>query len=220
MGSVCRTCSCYENPAVGKIPCRRATILRTLTIRTAATATSMTLQLETTTRTELPTLAEPAFLALVRTFGLLRRVMEPYFARFGISGAQWGVLRTLHRETALADSTTLSLSDLGDRLIVRPPSVTGVVDRLQRMGLVARTTSTTDQRVKFVRLTDRGRVLVDRILEDHPRQIANVLSGLDVPAQQDLRRLLERLEPHLASVADQVEVEAKVNRKAKVKRSA
>ena len=67
---------------------------------------------------------EPAFLALVRMIGLLRRVMEPYFARFGLSGAQWGVLRTLHRETVEADAKSLRLTDLGDRLLVRPPSVT------------------------------------------------------------------------------------------------
>jgi DNA-binding MarR family transcriptional regulator len=162
--------------------------------------------------------AEPAFLALIRTFGLLRRVMEPYFTRFGISGAQWGILRTLHRETVEASATSLRLTDLGDRLLVRPPSVTGVVDRLQRMGLVARTTSEEDHRVKLVSLTARGRALVEHVLADHPRQITQVLGGLDASGQQDLRRLLERLEPHLAAVADDSEADA-AGGKAKVKRS-
>jgi len=148
---------------------------------------------------------EPAFLALVRTIGLLRRVMEPYFARFGLSGAQWGVLRTLHRETVEADAKSLRLTDLGDRLLVRPPSVTGVVDRLQRMGFVDRTISAEDHRVKLVSLTPRGRVLVEQVLADHPRHIANVLAGLDVTGQQELLRLLERLEPHLSAIADDVE---------------
>jgi DNA-binding MarR family transcriptional regulator len=151
---------------------------------------------------------EPAFLALVRTFGLLRRVMEPYFARFGLSGAQWGVLRTLHRETVEADARSLRLTDLGDRLLVRPPSVTGVVDRLERMGLVDRTISAEDHRVKQVSLTPRGLQLVEQVLADHPRHIANVLAGLDVAGQQDLRQLLERLEPHMAAIADEAEASA------------
>ena len=145
--------------------------------------------------------AEPAFRALVRTFGLLKRVMEPYFARFGISGSQWGVLRTLHR-SAEDGSPELRLTDLGDRLIVRPASVTAVVDRLVRMGLVERRASDSDQRVKNVSLTAAGRQLVLRVLQHHPRQIADVLGGLGEDEQSELRRLLEKLEPHLAQLAD------------------
>src|SRR3954468_17789722 len=79
---------------------------------------------------------EQTFRALLRTLGLVRRVMEPYFGRHGISGSQWAVLRTLMR--AEDDGVRqLRLTDLGDRLLIRPPSVTGVVDRLQKMGLVA-----------------------------------------------------------------------------------
>src|SRR5437763_163965 len=84
-----------------------------------------------------------AFRSLVRTFGLLERVMQPHFARFGISGSQWGVLRTLNR--AEAEGTEgLRVTDLSDRLLIRPPSVTGVVDRLERAGLVVRDASMDD----------------------------------------------------------------------------
>src|SRR5437868_3671173 len=80
---------------------------------------------------------ETAVRALVRTFGLLERVQQPYFARFGISGSQWGVLRALHRAQK-ENLSSLRLTDLSERLLVRPPSVTGVIDRLQRAGLVVR----------------------------------------------------------------------------------
>ena len=151
--------------------------------------------------------AEAAFRSLVRTMGLLKRVMEPFFSRFGISGAHWSVLRTLHRAEEEGQSE-LRLTDLGDRLIVRPASVTGVIDRLQRMGLVARTVSPTDQRAKHVTLTPPGRELVRRVLEHHPHQMRSVLSGLSAEEQRELRRLLERLEPHLALLAERHEAPA------------
>src|SRR5687768_6498429 len=100
--------------------------------------------------------AEPAFHALISTFGLLKRVMEPYFAHFGLSGAQWGVLRTLRRMEA-GGQPEPRLTDLGNHLLVRPPSMTGAVDRLQRLGLVRRSASPTDQRAKHVSLTPTGR---------------------------------------------------------------
>src|SRR5947207_13806955 len=93
---------------------------------------------------------------LIRTFGLIERVMQPYFARFGISGSQWGVLRNLHRAST-EGLPGLRLTDLSERLLIRPPSVTGVVDRLERAGLVVRDSSPTDLRVKQVALTDKGR---------------------------------------------------------------
>jgi DNA-binding MarR family transcriptional regulator len=144
---------------------------------------------------------EAAFRALVRTFGLLRRVMEPYFAGFGISSAQWGILRTLHRaeEEGLPH---LRLSDLGDRLIVRPASITGAIDRLEKLGLVSRTTCAEDQRVKHVCLTDAGRERVQCVLQHHGNQMTCVLSCLGMEEQEQLRELLERLGRHLESLMD------------------
>src|SRR5437879_5541328 len=98
---------------------------------------------------------ENAFRELIRTFGLAERVMQPYFARFGISAAQWGVLRNLHRAEQ-EGLPGLRLTELSDRLLVRPPSVNGVVDRLERAGLVVRGGSPTDLRAKQISLTPAG----------------------------------------------------------------
>jgi DNA-binding MarR family transcriptional regulator len=145
---------------------------------------------------------EAAFIALLRTCGLIRRTQQPFFARFGISPSQWAVLRLLHR--AAADGVGgLRLTDLSDRLLIRPPSVTGVVDRLQRQSLVARTTLSGDQRARQVKLTRAGRELVERVLEEHVGRIKNVLTALSVAEQNQLQQLLDRLSSHLEAVVDQ-----------------
>jgi DNA-binding MarR family transcriptional regulator len=144
---------------------------------------------------------DSAFRELIRIFGLLERQMNPYFARFGISGAQWGVLRQLHRAEQ-EGITGLRLTDLSDRLLVRPPSVTGVVDRLERSGLVQRDSVSTDLRAKQVRLTTRGRAVVERVLEVHPSQIDRVMSGLNQKEQGELGRLLYKLRLHLSTLLD------------------
>src|SRR5258708_4288380 len=117
---------------------------------------------------------ETVFRTLIRTFGLLDRVMQPYFARFGISGAQWGVLRTIHRaeEEGLPG---LRATELSSRLIVRPPSVTGLVDRLVRDGLVTREALPEDMRVKQVSLTPKGRQRVQQVLRVHDAKIQSLL---------------------------------------------
>jgi DNA-binding MarR family transcriptional regulator len=143
--------------------------------------------------------AEGAFRELLRVLGLLERVMQPYFAQFGISGSQWGVLRNLNRaeEQGLPG---LRLTDLSDRLLIRPPSVTGVVDRLERAGLVVRDGAPFDMRAKQVALTAKGRELVERILAVHGQQIDTVLGVLSSSEQTELHRLLSRLVQHLEGV--------------------
>jgi DNA-binding MarR family transcriptional regulator len=143
--------------------------------------------------------AEGAFREILRVLGLLERVMQPYFAQFGISGSQWGVLRNLHRAEQ-EGLPGLRLTDLSDRLLIRPPSVTGVVDRLERAGLVVRDGSPFDMRAKQVALTVKGRELVERILAVHGQQIDMILGVLKPAEQTELHRLLSRLEQHLEGV--------------------
>jgi DNA-binding MarR family transcriptional regulator len=128
--------------------------------------------------------------------GLVERVMHPYFARFGITGAQWGVLRNLHR-AELEDQPALRLTDLSERLLIRPPSVTTVVDRLERAKLVTRGGLATDLRAKQVAMTPRGRQLVERVLAVHASQIGAVMGALSPEEQTELQGLLRRLEVHL-----------------------
>ncbi|HEY7090962.1 MAG TPA: MarR family transcriptional regulator [Tepidisphaeraceae bacterium] len=145
--------------------------------------------------------AEPAFRSLIRTLGLLKRVMEPYFAKHGISGSQWAVLRNLNRAEEEGISG-LRPGELSDRLLVRPPSVTGVIDRLQRMRLVTRQASDSDQRAKVVGLTDPGRRLVARVREGHAERVQDVLAGLSAAERRELDRLLTRLGDHLEELAN------------------
>jgi DNA-binding MarR family transcriptional regulator len=137
----------------------------------------------------------------IRTFGLVERVMQPYFARFGISGSQWGVLVNLRRAEGTG-SRGLRLSELGERLLIRPPSVTGLVDRLERSGLVRRVVSQDDLRVRRIQLTAAGRHLVERILSGHDRQVSKVLAGLSAAEQMQLQRLLGSWGRHLQSLVD------------------
>ena len=146
--------------------------------------------------------ADGAFQAFLRTFGLLERVMQPHFAHFGISASQWAVLRTLHRAEQQG-LPGLRLTDLGERLIIRAPSVTGVVDRLVRAGLVAREASTRDLRSKVVSLTSEGRRLLEGAMPAHRQQVDRVLSGLAMPEQEQLRGLLTKMWAHLVGMADQ-----------------
>lgn len=155
-------------------------------------------------------LGEAAFRAFVRASGLFRNHMEPHFARFGISGAQWGVLRALQRAEA-EGLKSLRLNELGQRLLVKAPSVTGILSRLEKLGLVKMETCAMDQRAKNVSLTGQARRLMARVLKYHPGKIREVMAGLAAPEQEALLALMRKLSAHLESIE---EVDAHGQRKA------
>ena len=66
--------------------------------------------------------AEHAHRSLLRAFGSLKKAMEPYFARFGISRPQWAVLIVLHRSEQEGAAGGMRLRDLGERLFISRPA--------------------------------------------------------------------------------------------------
>jgi DNA-binding MarR family transcriptional regulator len=161
----------------------------------------------TTTTLPIPraaaTSSPQVFRALLRTLGLLKRVMEPHFTTCGVSGPQWAILRTLY-DVEAAGEGDVRLSDLGNRLLVRPPSVTGIVRRLRQMGLLDVTASAVDQRAKTVALTDAGRHLVESFSDRHAAHVDEVFSGLSPLERDELLRLLTRMGHHLEDLAGRV----------------
>lgn len=143
-------------------------------------------------------LADAAFRGVVRTYGTLNRAMQPFFGRFGITSSQWGVLRTLHRaeQEGLAG---LRMGDLGQRLVIRPPSVTTVVVRLEKQGLLVRTASRTDLRAKEVQLSPAGRKLVVEVMTARLSHVHSIMQVFTRQEKETLLSLLQRLSATLAT---------------------
>jgi DNA-binding MarR family transcriptional regulator len=64
---------------------------------------------------------------------------------------QFGVLRILSQRGLAA------MNVLGDELMVRPPVITGIIDRLEMKGFVKREESSSDRRKTEIMLTDGGK---------------------------------------------------------------
>ncbi|MGC8634466.1 MAG: MarR family winged helix-turn-helix transcriptional regulator [Candidatus Limnocylindrales bacterium] len=72
----------------------------------------------------------------------------------------------------------LSMSRLADELDVSVASATGIVDRMERRGLVERRHATDDRRVVAVHLTDRGAGIFREIAAGRREYLARVLAEL------------------------------------------
>ncbi|MBN9181995.1 MAG: MarR family transcriptional regulator [Microbacterium sp.] len=76
-----------------------------------------------------------------------------------------------------------TMNELGARMVLDKSSISGLVDRAERRGLVVRVPSSTDRRSVRVRMTDAGRELTHRVERGFDADVLALLAGIS-PAQQ------------------------------------
>ncbi len=127
---------------------------------------------------------------IARVLNIAGRMTSARFERVldanGLTAAGWHVLMLLARTDGLP------LRDVAERCYVSAATVTGVVDTLERDGLVARERDTADRRVVRVRLTPEG----GRRLAAAKGSVAAAMAPIfgDLPAREEavVRRFLLR----------------------------
>ena len=86
-----------------------------------------------------------------------------------------------------------TMNELARFLGLDKSSVTGLVDRAERRGLVARVPSTTDRRAVLAVLTDDGRSLVSQAAARFEADVSALLSRLPPRERETLSRIISRL---------------------------
>ena len=110
-----------------------------------------------------------ALIQLLRTAETLWHASRVLFARWDLSPSQFNVLNLLH-ETPAGRSQT----DLSRALLMHRSNVTGLVDRLERRGLVKRLEMAGDRRSYRVVLTPAGARLMSEIVPAYRRATEEV----------------------------------------------
>lgn len=116
-----------------------------------------------------------------------RRLTKELARRASLTGPQLTVVKLLE---SIED---LSLSELSERIRAQNSTVTGIIDRMEREGLVVRERSKEDRRVVKIRLTDKGAELARDIPVEPMEVFRQALSSLTKDEVRDLLRILAKL---------------------------
>lgn len=112
----------------------------------------------------------------------------PAFRKVALN--EYDVLFTLSR----CPSGWLRLNELNDHVLLSQSSLSRLVERLEKRGLVARMPAPEDGRGVLLKLTEAGAELQKEIGREHVRDISGLLGpALTVAEQRELRRLTEKL---------------------------
>lgn len=133
-----------------------------------------------------------AFLHLLRTGDEAFRVSDEHLARHHISHGRFTVLMLLldKSQNCPRAHTPAELADLAG---VTRATMTGLIDTLERDGLVTRTPDPSDRRMMSVTLTPHGQARLESILPGHFKRMSALLSTLDESERRTLVRLLVKI---------------------------
>ncbi|HVX56308.1 MAG TPA: MarR family transcriptional regulator [Candidatus Saccharimonadales bacterium] len=146
--------------------------------------------------------ATEAFLNLLHTGDEAFRVLETHLANHDISHGRFGVLMALwaHERRGCA-LPPLTPAELAERTSVTRATMTGLIDTLERDGLVRRGPATSDRRMTIVQATPEGLSLINQILPRHFQMMAGLMAPLSDVERKTLVGLLQKIVARAVSIA-------------------
>ena len=125
---------------------------------------------------------------VIQLANLLNRRLAPVFEKSKITPQQWSVLSAL-----ASDNAPVTLVALSRQLLVTKQNMTGMIARLEQLGLAERHDDPADLRSSRVTLTRRGRTLVDKLRPAYEQWLKSLGSEVTERDLQTLTRTVERL---------------------------
>lgn len=124
---------------------------------------------------------------------------RPVLNQAGITEQQWRIIRLLSQHG------TLDFQELSQQTSILRPSLTGILTRLEKLELVMRLKPASDQRRVFLKLTENGLQLFERIsalMDEQTKQLENDFSSKKLQQLENLLKQLSDLNQQNANEAE------------------
>jgi MarR family transcriptional regulator, organic hydroperoxide resistance regulator len=131
---------------------------------------------------------------VIQLANLLTRRLAPIFIKARITPQQWAILSVLSRTAA-----PMSLAALARTMMVSKQNMTGMMTRLEQLGLAERTGDPKDLRSSRVVLTRRGRATIEKLRPAY-EQWRDTLCG-DL-SERDLATAAKTIETLIENLSD------------------
>lgn len=125
------------------------------------------------------------WLVLIKAYHSLLGFTELTLKDSGLGESEFRILEALLHKGAMPVNT------IGAKVFLTPGSISVAVDRLLKRGLVTRTNSTEDRRVRTVDLTPNGRRLIEQVFAAHAHQIDRLADVLSPKERRQIARGLK-----------------------------
>jgi DNA-binding MarR family transcriptional regulator len=152
---------------------------------------------------------------LRRVFQVVNEQSKKAEKETGLTGPQLWAIKTIAQEAPIM------VSEIARSMYLHPATVVGILDRLEKQGLVARIRSTEDRRVVRVELTGQGRALVRKAPEVAQGLLVAGLEKLGTDKLKNIAQALDQMTGILGAqnIPPRLILSPEVNRPTKKKSS-
>jgi DNA-binding MarR family transcriptional regulator len=147
-------------------------------------------------------LSSDVFRAFMRNLNLHRHLMMRLLAAKDAPHGQAICLRVL------VENDGASQADIADRLHLARPTVTTMLQRMQKAGLIERRVDETDQRVTRVYMTAEGRAIEHDLRDVFVEYVTTTIDPMTEEERRDLARLLGVLADNTQRALDDADAPA------------
>ncbi len=141
-----------------------------------------------------------AMLDILRISGLLFKLSDRFFSRYGISASQFAVLMTINE----VGEEGLSQQELSERLVVNKSNVTGLIDRLEKKGYVARKSRPGDRRYYRIVLGSKGIEVLKKVEGPYLKEVRQMMSHLTFTEKMNIRKYAAKLNTYAKDILGNV----------------
>ena len=128
-------------------------------------------------------------LNFISTYDMLMGHFSKRMSAYNLSPAMFNVLMILSR----GSEKKFKQHDISELLLVSRANVTGLVKTLIRKRLVKREADPKDRRAWLVKITKKGKDLLEAYLPRHYKEIYRIFSGFKASEKKELSRLFYKL---------------------------
>ncbi|PAB58322.1 MarR family transcriptional regulator [Anaeromicrobium sediminis] len=119
-------------------------------------------------------------LEIKKTTDMLEYVHSNFFEKYGTTNTKFNVLVILSK----GPEEGMMLSEIGEKMVVTKANMTGLIDRLEKDGLVERVRDLQDRRKIRAVLTTNGRKFVEDLVEKYSIWIKTFMDDYDEETEQ------------------------------------
>ena len=126
---------------------------------------------------------------LLRVVRLAAHLERELAASSAVKPGQFQVLAALRRR----DPAPMNATELARASILTSGAMTAVLDRLEEQGLIRRQIDGDDRRARRITITEKGRTIIDRALEQRLAQHRALNAALSLEEREALSAILRKL---------------------------
>jgi len=104
---------------------------------------------------------------------LITKAYKPFLEEMGLTYPQYLVLLILW------ENDELSINQIGEKILLNTNTLSPLIKRMEKMGLLLRKRSEKDERKVFIKLTKKGRELKNSAIPI-PEKLLNILLTVDI----------------------------------------